>query len=93
MAVNTTQALAMVKARLNRLPADTTIDTYLAARIEAAIGQIEGTGIKPGDTVEDLMDVVDLAVYNYQNRDKPDGMPEWLRRRLLNRWLRQGVAE
>ena len=33
--------------------------------------------------------VVDTTVYQYQNRDKPGGMPEWLRLRRRERWLRE----
>lgn len=92
MAVNMETALSMVKARLNRLDSDTSLDVYLTARIQAAAGEIEGTGIVLTDSNEDLMDVVDCAVWNYQNRDKADGMPDWLRMRLRNRWIRQGVS-
>lgn len=91
MAVNVSTALALVKARLNRLEGDTSLDAYLTARIKAAEQEIEGTGIATNETEEDLLDVVDLAVFHYQNRDKTTGMPEWLRMRLRNRWLRQGA--
>jgi len=93
MAVNTDTALAMVKTRLNRLPTDTTLDTYLTARINAAIGEIEATGIVLTDSMADLMLVVDYAVYQYQNRDKNTGMPDWLRLRRRERWVQQGVSE
>ena len=89
MAVNTTTALELVKARLNRLAGDTTLDTYLTARINAAIGEIEATGIHLDDSVCDLMLVVDYTVYAYQNRDKPNSMPEWLRLRRRERWVQE----
>lgn len=89
--INTTTALALVKTRLNRLPGDTTLDNYLTARINGAISELEGTGIRLTDTPDDLMLVVDYTVYQYQNRDKPGGMPDWLRLRRRERWLRQEV--
>lgn len=92
-ALNTTTALQLVKARLNRLASDTTLDTYLTARIDAAIGDLEGTGIVLTDSPEDMLLVVDYAVYQYQNRDKPGGMPDWLRLRRRERWLHQEVGE
>lgn len=91
-AIDTETALQLVKARLNRLPEDTTLDTYLLARINAAIGELEGTGIILRDDAGDLMLVVDYAVYQYQNRDKPGGMPDWLRLRRRERWVQQGVS-
>lgn len=92
MAFDTLTALAMVKARLNRLPGDTTLDPYLQARIDAAIGALEAMGIRLTTSPEDMMLVVDYAVYEYGNRDKQAGMPDWLRRRVRFRWLQQEVA-
>lgn len=93
MAVNTETALTLVKTRLNRLPGDTSLDEYLAKRIDAAIGEIEATGIVLTDSVADLMLVVDYTVWAYSNRDKPGGMPDWLRLRRRERWVQQGVSE
>ncbi len=87
--MNTETVLGLVKARLNRLASDTTLDEYLTQRILAAIDELTGIGINLGDTVEDMMLVVDTTVYQYQSRDKPGGMPEWLRRRRRERWLRE----
>lgn len=91
MAVNTSTALALMKARLNRLSTDTALDAYLTARINAAEKELTGIGISLTDSTSDLMLVVDLAVWQYQNRDKPGGMPDWLRLRRRERWLRQEV--
>ena len=93
MAVDTTQALALVKTRLNRLQSDTTLDAYFTARISAAIQELEGTGIRLTDSAEDLLLVVDYTVWQYQNRDSAAGMPDWLRLRRRERWIREGVAE
>ena len=91
-AVDNTQALSLVKARLNRLPNDTTLDGYLTARIMAAEQALEATGIVLTASVADLMLVVDYAVWEYQNRDKPGSMPDWLRLRRRERWVQQGVG-
>lgn len=91
-AVDNTQALSLVKARLNRLSTDTTLDTYLTARIMAAEQAIEATGIVLTASVADLMLVVDYTVWEYQNRDKPGSMPDWLRLRRRERWVQQGVG-
>ena len=93
MAVNKTQALSMVKARLNRLEADTSLDAYLNNRIYAAEGYLEGIGIALTGTVEDMMLLVDYTVWAYQNRDNPGHMPEWLRLQRRERWLREGVKD
>jgi len=89
MGVNTRDALALVKLRLNRLPGDTSLDTYLTYRINAAIEELEKTGIVLDSGNEDLLLVVDTAVWQYQNRDSGAGMPEWLRLRRRERYLQQ----
>ena len=86
--IDTATALGLVKARLNRLQSDTSLDTYFTARIEAAEQALAGNGIELTDSQEDLLLVVDMAVWEYQNRDKPGSMPEWLRLRRRERWLR-----
>lgn len=88
MAVDTATALGLMKARLNRLQSDTSLDTYLQARLTAAIEYLTGIGITLTDSQEDLMLAVDFAVWQYQNRDNPGAMPEWLRLQRRERWLR-----
>lgn len=80
-------ALDLVKQRLNRL--DTRLDDYLAVRINAAVTDLERTGIVLGDNYGDLMLVVDYTVWAYNNRDAQTGMPDWLRLRRRERWLSQ----
>ena len=81
--------LSIVKARLNRLASDTTLDPYLTSRIEAAASELEGTGIHLVDNdVEDQVMLADFVVWQYNNRDKPGGMPDWLRLKRRERWLR-----
>ena len=86
--IDTETALALVKARLNRLQSDTSLDEYFRARITAAEGYLTGTGIQLTGSQEDLMLVVDFTVWEYQNRDKPGNMPDWLRLHRRERWLR-----
>lgn len=88
---NLETALGLVKARLNRLAGDTSLDTYLQARISAAVQSLEGTGITLTDSQEDLMLLVDYTVWEYQNRDRPGAMPEWLRLKRRERWIREGI--
>jgi hypothetical protein len=82
-----TQALTLVKTRLNRASGDTSLDTYLAKVIEAAELEIERMGINLQDDADDLMTLVDFAVWRYQNRDQAGERPQWLRYRLKSRWL------
>ena len=91
MAVETAQALTLVKSRLNRLQTDSTLDEYLNARIDAAKDELEATGITLTDSTADLMLVVDYTVWAYSNRDKPASMPDWLRLRRRERWLQEGA--
>lgn len=86
-------ALALMKTRLNRLEGDTSLDDYFGLRIQATIEALERTGIHLQDTTNDLMLVVDMAVWDYQNRDKPGGMPDWLRLRRRERWISQERGE
>lgn len=91
--IYTTTALGLVKARLNRLQSDTSLDEYFRARITAAEEYLTGIGIQLTGSQEDLMLVVDFAVWEYQNRDKPGNMPEWLRLHRRERWLRLRADE
>lgn len=80
-----TQALDLVKQRLNRL--DSSLDNYLATVAESAELEITRMGINLQDDADDLMLLVDFTVWRYQNRDQPGAMPQWLRHRLKTRWL------
>ncbi|MDD3212082.1 MAG: hypothetical protein PHY64_00280 [Eubacteriales bacterium] len=88
MAYDTAQTLSMVKARLNRLSSDTTLDAYLNSRINAAVEELARKGITLVDSSpDDMMFCVDYVVWQYQNRDTSGAMPEWLRLRRRERWL------
>lgn len=89
-AVTQATILSLVKARLNRLESDTSLDDYLKARICAAIQETERTGLRLANDTESIMYVVDYTVWSYQNRDNPNGMPDWLRLRRREMWLRSG---
>lgn len=85
MSTLNTQALDLVKQRLNRL--DSTLDNYLATVAESAELELTRMGINLQDDADDLMLMVDFTVWRYQNRDQPGAMPQWLRHRLKSRWL------
>ena len=88
--MDTSAALSLVKSRLNRLASDTSLDEYLTARVTAAEKELEAIGIHlSADAPDDLMLLVDYTVWTYQNRDKPGGMPDWLRLKRRERWLRE----
>jgi hypothetical protein len=88
MAYNTNTALGLVKARLNRLNTDTSLDEYLSSRIEAADQELARIGIAlDAESVDDTMLLADLVVWQYQSRDSGSGMPDWLRLRRRERWL------
>ena len=79
MVYNAALALNLVKDRLNRMRVATQDDEYLKTRIDAAAKRPEKNGIHLTDSTDDLMLLVDMTVWEYQNRDKMTGMPEWLR--------------
>jgi hypothetical protein len=90
MAYTVSTVLGIVKARLNRLASDTSLDAYLKQRIEAADAELTGNGINlVADDARDSVLLADMVVWQYGNRDKPDGMPEWLRLARRERWLRE----
>ena len=90
---NISVTLSLVKARLNRLSTVTSLDVYLSSRIEAASAEIERTGIKlDAMSIDDTVLLADFVVWQYQNRDAPGGMPDWLRLRRRERWLQGGGA-
>jgi len=90
MAYTETTVLGIVKARLNRLASDTSLDDYLRKRIEAADAELARVGIKlVAGNVDDEVLLADYVVWRHQNRDKNTGMPEWLRLARRERWLKE----
>lgn len=71
-------ALSLAKTRLNRL--DETLDEYLGIRLESAYAELKDVqGIEiDAALMNELMFWVDFAVWQYQCRDKPGAMPEWM---------------
>lgn len=80
-------ALSLMKTRLNRMADDTRLDAYWSARLEGTAGELAKNGIVLTQSAADTMLLVDAAVWQYQNRDKAAGMPEWLRLRRRERWI------
>ena len=94
MSIFVVTVLSLVKARLNRLASDTTLDPYLTARIESAQKELMRIGIQiDEESVRDQLLLADLVAWQYQNRDKPGGMPDWLRLARRERWLQQERTE
>jgi len=90
MAYTEAIVLGIVKARLNRLASDTSLDDYLRKRIEAADAELARVGIKlVAGNVDDEVLLADYVVWRHQNRDKNTGMPEWLRLARRERWLKE----
>lgn len=89
----TASALQLLKARLDRMPEDTGRDDYFTARVEQSIAELERQGIVLTDAMDDLMLVVDHAAWNHANRDKQSGMPDWLRRKIVARWINNRPQE
>ncbi len=93
MAHNAATALALLKTRLNRPAGDALLDVHLAARLVAADEAMARAGIHLlEDSTDDTMLLVDFAAWQYQSRDKPGGMPEWLRLARRERWLAERVT-
>jgi hypothetical protein len=93
MAENET-ALLMVKQRLDMMPGINARDDYLDMRIKAAEGELERMGIHLDESnTADLMLLVDYVAWSFSNRDKPGGVPEWLKRRLRERWIKPEEAQ
>ena len=65
------------------------IETYWQAAIDAACRELEAKGINLQDTADDNMLVADYACFMLQSRDERAGFPEWLRKRVRDRWARE----
>ena len=88
MAHNPAIVLEIVKTRLNRLASGDPIESHLTQRISAADIELERTGITLiAADIDDAMFLADFVAWKYQNRDKPAGMPEWLKLARRERWL------
>ena len=92
MAGTTNTALSLVKQRLNRLAADTSLDDYFTQRIAAAEAELAGVGISLTDSADDLMLLVDYTVWQYQNRDSAGSMPSVARKLWETPFCREAVS-
>lgn len=84
-----TLILALVKARLNRLASDSTLDEYLLSVIFGAADYLLGMGIHLDGSDGDNLLLCNQAVQMYQNRDQAGHDPEWLRYQRRQRWLKE----
>lgn len=92
MAYNESTVLGIVKARLNRLVSDTSLDDYLKKRIAAADKELTKKGIHlVEDDARDSVLLADFVTWKHNNRDKAESMPEWLKLERRERWLEERV--
>jgi len=88
MAYDPVRTLPLVKARLNRLQSDQSLDWYLIKRIEAADGEFDRVGIRlDAGSIDDMVLLADWVAEGHLNRDKGGIVTEWLRLKRRERWL------
>lgn len=87
MAIDVNKAVELFKLRKDMLTNSYRRDELIITRIKATIQQLEAKGIHLVNTDADLMFVVDVAVWQYNNRDKLTAEPEWLRASKNERWM------
>ena len=92
------QVLKMVRARLNRMYSESFsgqyaatdgFDEYVRMRCSAAEDELKAMGIRLDGSPADIMLLADYVCWQYSNRDKGEDDPEWLRRRVRNRWIKE----
>ncbi len=88
MAYTEETVLGILKARLNRLPTDTSLDTYLKQRVAAADEKLASDGIHLiAARVADQVLLADYTAWQHNSRDQQTGMPRWLQLAVRERWL------
>lgn len=94
MGYTTDTVLGLVRDRLDYAPGFTARDGQLRNRIDGVIRELERKGIRvipEGEAdiaeIDDVLLVVDMTVWQQNNRDKAESDPPWLRQRLRDRWL------
>lgn len=87
MGINVDMAVAMVKQRKDMLQTANPKDLYIEMRVKETIGELRDMGIHLVDAPQDMMLVVDIAVWKYNNRDKSQAEPQWLRDAKNTRWI------
>lgn len=88
MPIDIQMAVLMVKQRKDMLTGIHQRDDYITARVKSTVSELESSGIHLVDTPDDQMLVVDMTVWQYNNRDQGGAMPEWLRLRRRERWMK-----
>lgn len=87
MALSVERAVSLFKSRRDMMQGISPRDEYIETRVRATMRELADRGIHLVDTDADLMLVVDMAVWQYNNRDNPGSMPDWLRLARRERWL------
>lgn len=87
MAFDMDTALALVKTRKDMMSGITARDDYLTARIKGVCEKLAERGIHLTESTSDMMLVVDMTVWEYNNRDQSGPMPEWLKDQLKTRFM------
>ena len=92
MGVNHDLAYDLLLARRDRAGLTLTgaLENYYLNALKAAEGELQDAGIVLTDSLQDTMLLVDVTNWNLSSRDKAAGMPEWLRLKRRERWLKEG---
>lgn len=91
-ATGKTQAFALMTTRLDRISMPAQQTAMVQARIDATEAELARKGIILTDSIDDVMLLVDKAVWDYQSRDKQQGEPDWLKLKLRERWLAENAT-
>ncbi|TYS68660.1 hypothetical protein FZC76_06860 [Sutcliffiella horikoshii] len=91
--MNTVAALSLVKARLG-ISNSTIRDEYILAIISGVIAEMKDVhGLTLSEEkANQLMFIVDLSTWRYQNRDSPNGLPRHFQWRFHNLLISGGGA-
>lgn len=83
--------IEIVKARMDRggMTVPGAQLAYWKSRIVAAASELAGNGVVLTASTEDSVFLADYVVEQLTNRDKPASMPEWLRLKRRERFLRR----
>lgn len=89
MAYNESIVLGILQTRLDRggLAVPESQLEYWKQRVMAADAELERQGIHLQDDIDDNVFLADIVAWKINNRDKPGGMPDWLRLQMRERWI------
>ncbi len=68
-------------------------EAYYKSALSGAQEELANAGIHLTNSTADTLLLVDVAAWNLSNRDKAEGMPQWLRLKRRERWLRERRTE